>query len=450
MFIPTSSEFIALCREQVCFLTKGLGAASSVVYLSDRPFDREGGKLVPIAIEPETPESWQEPHEVLELPQEQKKDRDAPLLLPASLDRSLSSTDFEHTFEHAHGARQAWLEGYQVVLPLTHEEAILGFLVTRRQDRPWFDREREQIEGVARTLALACILDRRAQWWEERNQQQQQLHDRQRDLFDNLLHQLRNPLSALKIFGKLLLKHLKPGNGGQNFVQNILRESEHIQELLQQFERVLDEPPAQVALPSEIREIRTEFTRTDELISLPAAGDRVESVALASLLKPAISSARVIASDRQLQLYDRIPSNLPLVRVNPLALREVMNNLIDNALKYTPAGGCICIEAGTIEAGMEELTPDPKHLAIAISDTGLGIPPEDLEHLFERRYRGVQARGDIPGTGLGLAIVRNSLKQMGGQIRVFSPPHHPWKNPHFPHSPPRGTTFVASLPIASV
>ena len=439
MFTPTSSEFIALCREQVCFLTRGLGAASSVVYLSDRPFDRDGGKLVPVAIEPETDTHWADGGEALELPPQKHHTKGAPLLLPASLDRRLSPADFEHPKE----GHQVWLEGYQIVRPLTHEEAILGFLVTRRQDRPWIDREQEQIESVARTLTLACVLDRRAQWWEESYQQQQHVRDRQRDLFDNLLHQLRNPLSALKIFGKLLLKRLKPGDASQNFVQNMLQESEHIQELLQQFEQVLDESPAERLLPGEVREIATVATLAEEPISLPAAGDRVESVSLSGILEPAIASARAIASDRQLQLSDRIPTNLPQVKVNPLALREVIDNLIDNALKYTPSGGCICIEAG-----IEDTAAPPQYLLLAISDTGLGIPPEDLEHLFERRYRGVQAQGDIPGTGLGLAIVRDSLTQMGGRIEVFSPPRHPWLNPNFPVSPPRGTTFVVSLPVA--
>ncbi|WP_264321838.1 sensor histidine kinase, partial [Zarconia navalis] len=434
---------MALCREQVCFLTRGLGAASSVVYLSDRPFDGEAGKFVPVAIEPETGTHWSEHREAIELPQGKHHSLEAALLLPASLDRALSTDDFDRPDEE----RRVWLEGYQIVRPLTHEEAILGFLVTRRQDRPWIDREREQIEGVARTLALACILDRRAQWWKDSYGQQQQLHDRQRDLFDNLLHQLRNPLSALKIFGKLLLKRLKPGDTSQNFVQNILRESEHIQELLQQFDRVMDESPAGRLLPGEVREIATVVTPAEEPISLPAAGDRVESIALASILEPAIASARAIADDRQLQLYDRVPLDLPLVRANPLALREVVDNLIDNALKYTPAGGCICIEAG-MEAGTEDAPFSTRSLLLAISDTGLGIPPEDLEHLFERRYRGVQAQGDIPGTGLGLAIVQNSLTQMGGSIEVFSPPRHPWPNPNFPASLSRGTTFVVRLPVS--
>jgi len=88
----------------------------------------------------------------------------------------------------------------------------------------------------------------------------------------------------------------------------------------------------------------------------------------------------------------------------------VFSNLIDNALKYTPSGKIY------IQAGLEQ-----SHLqGIAISDTGPGIPPEDLEHIFEH-YRGVQSSSEIPGTGLGLAIA-NLIEQMQGEIQVFSLP----------------------------
>jgi len=88
----------------------------------------------------------------------------------------------------------------------------------------------------------------------------------------------------------------------------------------------------------------------------------------------------------------------------------VFSNLIDNALKYTPSGKIY------IQAGLEQ-----SHLQGAISDTGPGIPPEDLEHIFERHYRGVQSSSEIPGTGLGLAIAKDLIEQMQGEIQVFSP-----------------------------
>jgi signal transduction histidine kinase len=104
------------------------------------------------------------------------------------------------------------------------------------------------------------------------------------------------------------------------------------------------------------------------------------------------------------------------VLANPTALREVLNNPIDNALKYTPAGGKVEISVILVPHHQ------PPQLQISIRDNGLGIPATDLPRLFERNFRGVQARGTIPGTGLGLAIARELIHQMHGEIHVFSPP----------------------------
>ncbi|MEL6494625.1 MAG: ATP-binding protein, partial [Cyanobacteria bacterium J06623_7] len=96
------------------------------------------------------------------------------------------------------------------------------------------------------------------------------------------------------------------------------------------------------------------------------------------------------------------------------ALREILNNLIDNALKYTMPGGKVELELAS--------EPESKvRLGIAVRDTGVGIPSQDLGRIFERHYRGVQARGDIPGTGLGLAIARELARKMQGEIELISP-----------------------------
>ena len=88
-------------------------------------------------------------------------------------------------------------------------------------------------------------------------------------------------------------------------------------------------------------------------------------------------------------------------------------------------------------------------VAVAVSDTGFGITPQDLEHLFERHYRGEKANTEIPGTGLGLAIARDLVRQMQGEIEVFSPLNPEWlpsaAAPLYPTD--RGTTFVLWLPL---
>lgn len=111
---------------------------------------------------------------------------------------------------------------------------------------------------------------------------------------------------------------------------------------------------------------------------------------------------------------------LPVIQGDRRSLIEAAGNLIDNALKYTPAGGEIAVD---VRPSVQPELGDG--VAMTISDSGVGIPPEDQANLFQRRYRGVQAAGEIPGTGLGLAIARDLVRQMGGDIWVTSPPNIP-------------------------
>lgn len=89
-------------------------------------------------------------------------------------------------------------------------------------------------------------------------------------------------------------------------------------------------------------------------------------------------------------------------------------------------------------------------VGIGISDTGPGIPPEDLEHLFERHYRGVQVNSEIPGTGLGLAIAKAFVQQMQGEIQVFSPVHPAWvsEDRACTDNTSPGTTFIVWVRVA--
>jgi signal transduction histidine kinase len=111
------------------------------------------------------------------------------------------------------------------------------------------------------------------------------------------------------------------------------------------------------------------------VLLLPGTGEELTNCSLANLLAPLLISGQAIAQERNLQLITEIPGHLPLVKVNEKALREVLNNILDNALKYTPSGGKILVQCGTQKGNLQGIT---------ISDTGPGIPPEDLEHLGER------------------------------------------------------------------
>ncbi|AFY48038.1 histidine kinase [Nostoc sp. PCC 7524] len=442
MLMSASSDFVALCREQIALLTQGLGASLSVVYLTQELVESPTGeaKLIPVVVYPETAVIMPG-DEIIEATTRKQLQVGNVLMLPQPQGRLLTpapSTEASEA-EQQHFPEEFLLNGHQFVFPLLHEGVMMGLLVTGRDDRPWNEQEQSQIQNIGQTLAIACILDQRRAWLQHQLHQQQILQEQQRDLLDNLLHQFRNPLTALRTFGKLLLKRLRPGDPNRDVGENIVRESDRLKELLQKFDEVIDWVDADselLSLPK--NEIFVEATVQREAkpaLLLPGTGEQEIDCSLADLLAPLLVSAQAIAQEKNLELIADIPRNLPLVKANIKALQEVLSNIMDNAIKYTPPGGNIYIQLGREKANLQ---------GIAISDTGPGIPPEDLAHLGERHYRGVQAQTEIPGTGLGIAIAKQLIEQMQGEIEVFSPAIN-WAIAS-PDAP--GTTVIIWLPIS--
>lgn len=480
MLMPASSEFIALCRSQVALLSQSLGAASIVVYLTEELREAGNTKLIPIVAYPETAGEWEKNYPWDVIPRSGKRG-DTNTIAPAT--RLLSAAIIQPEIEvKSPIAKQPQIEvdqlenflknslvqQHQLLLPLIHDGAVMGLLVTAREDRPWDDREKPQLEKIAHTLAIACILDQRSQWALGKMRQQQQIQAQQHDILDNLLHQFRNPLTALRTFGQLLLKRLTVTDRNRDIASSIVRESDRLKDLLQQLDLTIDIQPvnmdaiADSLCSNKNKSFATTSTSLENPLSLhllPASSFSsennliLENFNLAEVLEPLIISAKAIADDRKLHLQAEIPVNLTPIRANANALREVLTNLIDNALKYTPAGGQIYIQFRYKQnQEIPILSSDFNYLGIGISDTGPGIPSQDLEHLFERHYRGVQAKTNIPGTGLGLAIARELVKQMQGEIQVFSPVNLDWlpvnnKIKNLLTKPLIGTTFVIWLSL---
>jgi signal transduction histidine kinase len=282
--------------------------------------------------------------------------------------------------------------------------------------------------------------------------QQGQIQAQVYDTMQNLLHQFKNPLTALRTFGKLLVKRLVPEDKNRNVANSIIRESDRLQELLLQFDRTVDIGEANLRLPSgtSVGAISNVELNRQSPLSLSPVTNLEESCSVAEVLKPLLISARAIAAERKLKLVADIPVDLPKVSGCDRALQEVLSNLIDNALKYSQAGSRIYIKveykAPNGDRAKQDLLPA---IAVAVSDTGSGIPPQDLDHLFERHYRGEKAQTDIPGTGLGLMIARDLVHQMQGEIEVFSPINPEWLPSAESHLYPtdRGTTFVVWLQL---
>jgi len=374
--LTASSDLISLARSQIVLLNQTLGAGTSTMYLTEE-------------VSGETPNLI----EVVTYPTEAGiAVVDYPMFLLPAVDRKSEAKNSELT-------RQG-----RLVLPLIYEETIMGILTTDRQDRDWTEAEQMQVQLVANTLAIACALDRRCQWLEAN---QRRVEVEQRDFIATLLHQLRNPLTALRTFAQLLLRRIMPEDPNRKIITGILRETGHIQDLLVQAEQ--DAP---------IRLLKS----SNHQALLPAAELDLDSIDLSPVLESVINAASAIAFDRQLNFNAQIPTQIPLVLANAAALREVLSNLVDNAIKYTPIRGSVRVGVNI----------DPISVQVIVQDTGMGIPELDLPRLFERNFRGRQAQGKILGTGLGLSIAQDLVKKMHGEIHVTS-------------QIDRGSTFIVAL-----
>ena len=424
----SSTEFSALCQSQISLLCQGLGAVWSAVYLTDNISDDGQTKLFPFAINPQPGDRrFRElpPIELSEIWRLSQSQFIARLFPEHSLDRQAANNT------EADRCQPQATENKQLILPLIHQETFIGLLVTGREDREWQPHELQQIEDIARTISIARFFEIQYHWTQKELAVQENLRRIEHDRLDNLLHQLKNPLTALRTFGKLLLKRILPGNRNREIIKSIIAQSDRFQELLEQFEAESMQLPDNAEVGASLPLLTTRGGDIDRSsFLLPSSVTELDSIDLKQILVPLLSTATAIAGERGIELVDRLPDGIPAVKGNLEALREIFNNSLDNALKYTPEGG-------TVELSLTQ--QQPNSLGIAIADTGVGIPAEDRPRIFERHFRGVQEQGDIPGTGLGLSIAKELALKMEGDIELISPNQL--------GSQDRGTTFIIWLKL---
>jgi signal transduction histidine kinase len=226
-----------------------------------------------------------------------------------------------------------------------------------------------------------------------------QLERLRRDLVANVSHELKTPISALRA---------------------------HLENLLDGVERP-DPETLQVMLAQSDRLGRL----VDQLLDLSRleSGDvplQREQVALAPLVSEVLSEIEVARADRGVALERRLAEDLPPVFADRERIHQVLFNLLDNAVRFTPDGGSVTVSAERHDGAVD----------VHVADTGSGIAPEHLPRLFERFYRVDPARSKKEGgTGIGLAIARSVVEAHGGRIWAES-------------SPGQGSVFTFELPVA--
>jgi signal transduction histidine kinase len=221
-----------------------------------------------------------------------------------------------------------------------------------------------------------------------------------RDLVANVSHELKTPIAAIRA---------------------------HLENLLDGVEQ-----PDPATLEVMLAQVERLGRLVDQLLDLSKleSGEvplRLEDLPLRPIVDQLISEIEVALPGRGVTVRNDVSADLPALSADRERLHQVLFNLVENAVRFTPDGGEV-----TLSARRENGS-----IAIAVADTGAGIPAEHLPRLFERFYRAdpARARGD-GGTGIGLAIARSVVEAHGGTIRAES-------------KPGRGSVFTFDLPAAN-
>lgn len=233
-----------------------------------------------------------------------------------------------------------------------------------------------------------------------------------KDFVANVSHELRTPLTSIKGYVEALLDGATDDPvASKNFLDIILKQSDRLNLIIEDLLELSKIESGRVSLKEEPLELQTLVERT------------------LSMVKP-------MADKKRHHLITAIMPSLPSVAGDEGRLAQVLTNLLDNAIKYTPAGGTITVSAAL--APSSEASQRPVNaIDLSVSDTGMGIPEQDRPRVFERFYRVDKARSrELGGTGLGLAIVKHIVEGHGGHVWVEA--NHP-----------QGSRFVVRLPLGS-
>jgi two-component system phosphate regulon sensor histidine kinase PhoR len=238
----------------------------------------------------------------------------------------------------------------------------------------------EKLEKMTQTLQLE-------------HQELEKLERVRKDFVINVSHELRTPLASIQGYTETLLSGAVHDPDVNVRFLNIIR---------QNAERLTN-------LASDLLTISR--------IELKSQKFQMASYYVNALLSDCVDSVRPLADKKQIRLHlERAPEE-DEVFCDVKAAHQALGNLLDNAIKYTPAGGDIYAGA----QALPDCDPTGPVVEFYVRDTGIGIPAEDLPRLFERFYRVDKARSrEMGGTGLGLAIVKHLVRAHGGDVKVTS------------------------------
>jgi two-component system phosphate regulon sensor histidine kinase PhoR len=230
-----------------------------------------------------------------------------------------------------------------------------------------------------------------------------QLEKIRQDFVANVSHELRTPLTTIKGYAETLLEGGLKEDQAFQFVQVIKRHTDRLAKIVEDLLMLSRIETKEFQLKMEATPLQDFVNDIIDFVKEPAERKKI------SLSRNEIPSSLAVLADRS-------------------HLEQILINLLDNAIKYTPEGGRVIVSA---------VEKDSKDIQFSVEDNGIGIPKEDLSRIFERFYRVDKGRSkELGGTGLGLSIVKHLIQAHGGRVWVES-------------QMGKGSTFYFTLPKRS-
>jgi signal transduction histidine kinase len=280
--------------------------------------------------------------------------------------------------------------GYRAILavPLLRENRIIGGLIVNRKAPGEFAPELvELLRTFAAQSALAIQNARLFRELADKSHQLEAASQHKSEFLANMSHELRTPLNAIIGFSEVLSDRMfgELNEKQEEYLKDIYASGQHLLSLIND---ILD--------LSKIEAGRMELELTD--FDLPTA------------IENALMLVRERAGRRSIALHTNIDTRLGQVQADERKVRQLVLNLLSNAIKFTPGGGRIDVGA----------VPKDGFVEVSISDTGIGVAPEDQEKIFEEFRQVGTAAKKVEGTGLGLTLCRKFVELHGGKIWVKS------------------------------
>jgi len=275
-----------------------------------------------------------------------------------------------------------------LAVPMARDDQLIGCLVVSRNRPGEFPPETiELLRTFATQSALAIQNARLYRELEQKSRELQAASQHKSEFLANMSHELRTPLNAIIGFSEVLTERMfgDLNEKQEEYLKDIYGSGQHLLSLIND---ILD--------LSKIEAGRMELELTD--FDLPAAIDN------------ALTLVRERAGRRGVALHQAVDGRLGAIRADERKLKQVVLNLLSNAIKFTPEGGRIEVRATPVDGSVE----------VSVTDTGVGIAPEDQEAVFEEFRQVGTADKKVEGTGLGLALSRKFVELHGGRIWVTS------------------------------